>query len=190
VLVRRRPLAALLVAVATLVGLRAVAAPAPATVPVPVAARDLAAGEVLAADDVATAAFAPGTEPSRVVTDAVGRVLAAPVSAGEPLTPARLVGPGLVAADPGLTALPVRLPDPGVVGLLRVGDRVDLLATDPEAGTAEVLAVDVPVLAIPVADDPVGGLTGRLVVVGVHPEDALDVTGATLTRFLSVAFSR
>lgn len=187
---RRRPLAALLVAVATLVGLRVVAAPAPATVPVPVAARDLAAGEVLAADDVASAAFAPGTAPARVTTDAVGRVLAAPLSAGEPLTPARLVGPGLVAADPGMTALPVRLPDAGVVGLLRVGDRVDLLATDPETGAAEVLAVGVRVLAIPAADDPVGGVTGRLVVMGVPAEKALEVTGATLTRFLSVAYSR
>lgn len=191
VLVRRRSLAALLVAVATLIGVRSLAAPAPATIAVPVAARDLPAGEVLGADDLATARFAPGTEPSRLAPDAVGRVLAAPLSAGEPVTGPRLVGSGLAQAHPTLTALPVRLPDPGMVGLLRVGDRVDLIATDPESGTAATLALDVLVLAIPAAEETGGsGLTGRLVVLGVRPDVALDVAGATLTRFLSVSYSR
>lgn len=191
VLVRRRPLAALLVAVATLVGLRTLAAPAPATVAVPVAARDLPAGAVLGAEDLATARFAPGTEPSRPATDAVDRVLAAPLAAGEPVTAPRLLGAGLAQAHPTLTALPVRLPDPGVVGLLRVGDRVDLVATDPETGTAAVLALDVLVLAIPTAEESDGsGLTGRLVVLGVRPDVALEVAGASLTRFLSVSYAR
>ena len=65
------------------------------------------------------------------------------------------------------------------------------VATDPETGTAATLALDVLVLAIPAAEESSGsGLTGRLVVLGVRPDAALEVAGATLTRFLSVSYSR
>ena len=39
--------------------------------------------------------------------------------------------------------------DPGAVALLRVGDRIDVLATDPESGEATVLLDGSPVLALP-----------------------------------------
>ena len=89
----------------------------------------------LDARDLATVGFAAGTAPEALADDPVGRVLAAPLRAGEPVTDVRLVGP----ADRGptrLVAVPVRLPDPGMVALLRVGDRIDLLATDPRGGGA------------------------------------------------------
>jgi hypothetical protein len=86
------------------------------------------------------------------------------------VTDVRLVGPELTAGRPDLVAVPVRLPDPGMVALLDVGDRIDLLATDPQAGGATAVATDVPVLAIPGADDQTSasGLPGRLVVVGAE----------------------
>jgi Flp pilus assembly protein CpaB len=191
VLARRRPLAAVLTAVAVVTGLRAAAAPPPDRVLVLVAARDLPAGVVLRAGDLAEASFAPGSVPAGVAAGAAGRVLAAPLRRGEPVTDVRLVGPALTDAYPGLTAVPVRLPDPAMAGLLRVGDRVDLVAADPQQGGAEVIAEDVPVLAIPVAEPDTGGagLSGRLVVFGAPPEDVTDIAGAAVRALVTYAFA-
>ena len=68
--------------------------------------------------------------------DPVGEVLAAPLRAGEPVTDVRLVGARADDGQPGLVAVPVRLPDPGMVALLDVGDRIDVVATDPQEGGA------------------------------------------------------
>src|SRR3954468_20224661 len=91
VLARRRSLAAVLTAVAVVAGLRAAAAPPPVRVLVPVAARDLPAGAVLRAGALAEASFAPGSVPAGVAAGAAGRVLAAPLRRGEPVTDVRLV---------------------------------------------------------------------------------------------------
>ena len=170
VLARRRPLAAACAAVAVLVGLRVGAGPPPPTVAVPVAARDLSAGSVVGSADLTTAAFAPGTEPSGLADDPVGRVLAAPVGAGEPVTDVRLVGAGLAEAHADLIVVPVRLPDAGVVALLRLGDRIDLLAADPGSGEATPVADDVLVLVVPAA----GRSRGRLVGAAGAPGRARD----------------
>jgi Flp pilus assembly protein CpaB len=164
------------------------------------AARDLDGGAVLVAGDLTRVAYADGTAPDGTTTldDALGRTLAAPMRRGEAVTDVRLVGPGLLAGyDSGTTAdvvaLPVRIPDPGVVGLLRVGDRVNLLATDPSGGGTTTVATDVPVLALPQPDasaqglGETGTLSGRLVVVGTTRIDAEIIENAAVQCFLSVA---
>ncbi|MCR6030227.1 pilus assembly protein CpaB [Nocardioides sp. zg-579] len=191
VLARRRPLAAVLAAAAVAFGLQATAAPPPRTVPVTVAARDLPAGTVVGPGDLTTAAWAPGTAPAER-PDPVGRVLAAAVRRGEPVTDVRLVGPRLTEGRPGLTAVPVRLPDAGMAALLEVGDEIDLLAADPRAGGAAVVAAGVPVLALPLDEEPgVGGngLTGRLVVVGAAPTEVSALADAATRAFLTYAWS-
>jgi Flp pilus assembly protein CpaB len=189
VLARRRLLAGVLTAVAVAAGIHAVASPPPAEVPVLVAAHDLPAGAVLAGGDLRTVGFAPGTVPDGVAVDAAGRTLAAPLRAGEPVTDLRLVGPALTDGYPGLAAVPVRLPDAGMVGLLRVGDRVDLVSADPQGGGAEVVATGVPVLAIPAPTDTGGsGLPGRLVVVGADPADVARIADASVRTFVTIAF--
>ncbi len=187
VLRRRRTIAALLTAVAVAAGLQAVAGPAPDTVPVLVAARDLPAGAAIGQGDVRTARFAPGSTPDGVAADPVGQVLAGPLRTGEPITDVRLVGPALTSGQPGLVAVPVRLPDPGMVALLDVGDRIDLVATDPQKGGASVVADGVPVLAIPAADDQVGasGLPGRLVVVGAESSQVAPLAAAAVASFVT-----
>ena len=192
VLRRRRGLAAACCAVAVGSGVYAVAPPRPVTVPVTTAARDLPSGTVLGADDLATTAFRPASVPSALAADPMGRTLAAPVRRGEPLTDLRLVRPGLADGYPGLRAMPVRLPDPGAVALLRVGDRIDLIAVDPEGGSAASLAAGVPVLALPGAgpDTDIGpsgpvGLPGALVVLGVSAEQAHGVAAAAVGRYLA-----
>jgi Flp pilus assembly protein CpaB len=189
VLRRRRPLAALLAAVAVAAGLQAAAPPAPVRVGVLVAARDLPSGVVLAAGDLTRAAYSPGTVPDGLATGAVGRTLAAPLRRGEPVTDVRLVGPALVRDHPGLAAVPVRLPDAAMVALLRVGDRIDLVAADPQGSPARVVATDVPVLALPAAVEAsgvAGPLPGRLVVVGVPDEEVPLVADAAARYFLSL----
>lgn len=191
VLARRRLLAAALTAVAVLAGLHATAAPAPPHVSVRVAARDLPAGTVLTSGDLAEADFAPGSVPADLAEDPAGRTLAAPLRTGEPVTDVRLVGPALSEGYPGLTAVPVRLPDAGMAGLLRVGDRIDLVSADPQGGGAEVVAYDVPVLAIPDLEPEVGasGLTGRLVVVGAAPDEVAEIADASVRTFITIAFA-
>ncbi|QIK74400.1 SAF domain-containing protein [Nocardioides piscis] len=156
----------------------------------PVASHDLASGDRIGADDVTLREWPADLAPSGIPGSIAGRTLAAPVRAGEPVTSVRLVGSDLAQAHPGLTVLPVRLPDPAVVDLLEVGDRVDLSAVDPESGTAQELAGGVVVLAIPPPSVAESSLTGRLVVLGISPDRAADVAAAALTQFLSVAYVR
>lgn len=172
--------------------LHTLAPPAADTVEVLVAARDLPSGTRLAADDLVEAAYPAALAPSGTSTAAVGRVLAAPIGRGEVLTDVRVVGPALALAQPGQTVLPVRLPDAGMASLLRPGDEVDLVATDPGTGLSSVVARGVTVLATPtgVAEGPAGGSGGALVVVGASAGDALDISSAALAQFLTVSWNR
>ena len=182
----------MLTVVAVLAGFRAVTAPAPPTVPVTVASRDLPAGTLLRDQDLATVAFAPGTSPDGLAAAPVGRVLAAGVRRGEPITDARLLGGAIAQGHPGLVAMPVRLPDAAMAALLRVGDSIDLLAADPQGGAPLQVADAALVLALPRASDDTGadGLPGRLVVLGVPGADVPDVAQASVTRFLAFSYSR
>jgi Flp pilus assembly protein CpaB len=177
-----------------LAGLHAVRPPPGPTLAVAVAAHDLASGTVLTPDDLVTHRYPVGLAPVGSVADAAGRTLAAPVRAGEPVTDVRLVAPSLLEGYPGRVALPVRIADASAVGLIRSGDRIDLVAADPRRGTASYVAVGVPVLAVPAPDsDRVTGaaaLTGRLVVVGAAPSDVDRIAGAAATDLLSLVISR
>jgi Flp pilus assembly protein CpaB len=195
VLARRRPLAALCAGIAVLAGVQAVRPGEGATVAVPVAAHDLDSGTVLSAGDLSTRRLPVGSAPDGLETHAVGRTLAGPIRRGEPVTDARLVAPALIAGYPGRVALPVRIADADVAGLLRVGDHVDLVAADPRSGTASYVAVDVPVVALPAPDEQrvgssASGVTGRLVVVAAVPSDVDGIAGAAATDLLSVVISR
>ncbi|MGA8846338.1 MAG: SAF domain-containing protein [Nocardioides sp.] len=192
---RRRPLAAVLTAAAVWAALAATSSPAPATVPVLVAARDLAAGTALSADDLVSVAFRPGSAPSVVLRDPdelAGRLLAAPVIEGEPITPVRLVGDDLAAAQPGQRVVPLRLADPAMVALLEVGDLIDLVATDQD-GQVSTVAEGARVLALPAteasASTTASGLPGRLVVLGLRPDAVSGVVSAVLRDFVSFTWS-
>jgi Flp pilus assembly protein CpaB len=86
--------------------------------------------------------------------------------------------------------VPVRIGDAGSVRLLRPGDRVDLVAADPQGGRdAVVVGRGVPVLAIPRARDP--GPTGAaLVVLGLPESSVRRVAGASASAILSVVLIR
>src|SRR5690606_18100247 len=136
VLVRRRLLAALLAALAVVLAVQAARAE-PETRPVVVAAGDLAAGEVLSTGDLETVEMAAALVPDGAVDPAsppVGRTVAGPIRAGEPLTDVRLVQPGLLAGfEPGTVLTTIRVDDPAAAALVRPGDRVDVIGSDPRA---------------------------------------------------------
>ena len=196
VLVHRRPLAAALTALAVLAALRSVQPPAAATAQVWTAADDLAAGRVLAPDDLRRTSYAPGSVPGGVIADpatVVGRTLAAPLRRGAPVTDLSVVARPLTSAYPGRVATPVRLADGAVVDLLRVGDLVDLVAADPQGrAAARTVAYRVRVIAIPRARPSVDdvGLQGRLVLLAVPGVEAADVAAAGLAGYLTVTLSR
>lgn len=159
----RRWLVAGCVAAAVAAAVQAVAPPAPATATVPVAVRDLPAGRVLGPGDLGIGRWPAGAVPAGVLAAPAGRVLAGAVRRGEPITDARVLGPGLLAGlGPDRVAVTVRPAEPAAVAALRAGVKVDLLAGpvtgDPAgAGAGETLAADALVLAASCCAESVGG---------------------------------
>lgn len=196
VLLHRRSLAALAAGCAVLVGLQAAAPSPPRTVTVWTAGRDLAGGAVLGSGDLVASAYPPAAVPEGSVRDpreVLGRPLASPLRRGEPLTSVRLLAGSLLRGYPGTTAVPLRITDAAVVDLLRVGDRIGLVAADPDGRARPSLLVsDVPVVAIPaVADSPMGtGTPGRLVVAAVPTAEADDVAAAAASSILIPVWDR
>jgi Flp pilus assembly protein CpaB len=204
----RRLLAAGLAAAGVAVALHVLQPQEASTTAVLAAARDLPGGARLTGSDVRTVAMPDDLVPSGALTapNAAGeRLLAGPVRAGEPLTDARFVGPDLLPSR-GLVAVPVRLADPGERALVRVGDRIDLLAAETDAATAyapaRTVARFVRVLALPaegsgsvgLGSAPLVGTDGQtageagggLVVVAVTPAVAADLARAAVTARLSL----
>ena len=197
----RRLLAATAAAAAVLAGLHANAPPTAPTVPVWVTATDLPAGHTLAAADLALAALPVAAVPDGAIRDGTapaGRTLAGAVRRGEVLTDTRTLGPGLLTALPAdLVATALRTADPAGAGLVRPGDRIDVLAGPdqsweaPGGGTGEVLASAALVLAVPPAEaDGSGSGTssgGSVLLVAVRAATARTLAAAVGRRALSVA---
>jgi pilus assembly protein CpaB len=196
----RRAGAALLAATALVLALRPAPTPAASSsrksIPVAVAAHDLAAGTTLSATDLGIARLPGAMVPAGVVGDPeslVGLAVAGPVRAGEPLTDARLVGPGLIRLLPaGQVAAPVRLADLAVAALVHAGDRVDVLATPPDADRADVVAGGALVLAgaghpagSRATDDAAAGLLVLAVDSATAERLAAAAAGSTLTVSLA-----
>jgi Flp pilus assembly protein CpaB len=190
----RRLVAAGLAAGAVAVGIGAAAPTAPQRVAVLAAAHDLSAGKHLGSHDLTTVRLRRGAVPAgalRPGTQVAGRVLASPLRRRELLTDVRLLGPGLLAhvgaAD--AVAVPVRLADATTAHLLHSGDRVDVLAADPEpragdGSPARVVARDLRVLTVPPAAANPGG--GALVLLAASPDVAATLAGAQAGYQLSV----
>ena len=195
-LLHRRPLAALAVGAAVLLGLQAVSPPPPATTRLWAATRDLPSGTVLSPSDLGPVDYPPQVVPPGAVRDprqVVGRPLATPLGRGEAVTTARLLGPGLLAGYPGTSAVPLRITDAATVGLLRVGDRVSFVAADPDGRTSPSTLVErVPVVAVPAPDRDLAasGSPGRLVVVAVPTAQAAEVAARAASAILIPVWSR
>lgn len=164
----RRLLAGMSAAAAVYCGMTALSPPAPPTVAVLAAARDLAGGSPPTARDLRTVrlpaavvpvgALHPGSELTR-------RILAGPVRSGEPLTDARFLTPRALPA--GQFAYPVRVDDADLTSLLQPGDQIDLYAATSTPGdTATPLAAGVRVITLPTSRGSTTGAPGALIVIG------------------------
>ncbi len=174
----RRGVAALLAGVAVWVVVGAVSPRASGTTGLPtvVAARDVPAGAVLGADDLAVVPRRPDDRPDGAATDpaaVVGSTAAGPLLAREVVTPSRLLGGSVLAGQPAdHVALTVPVVDATGAGA-RPGARVDLYAT----GTGERAASDVVVLAVRDASESgaLGSSRPPQVTLSLGPDDAARV---------------
>jgi Flp pilus assembly protein CpaB len=168
-----------------------------------VAARLLPAGERLRPADLRVAQWPSSIRPSgaeAVANDLIGRRLAGPVGAGEPVTRFRLAGSALTAGlPPGTVATPV-LVQADVRDFVRAGDRVDLIAAPPAAEMsrlgsppvdASVVASHIPVLAVvaPSANDPFAGSATQLVL-ATDRDTAVRITALQATQTFAVVVDR
>lgn len=177
-----------------LTGVSAALPAEPPTTEVVSSARRLEGGVALTAGDLTTVRLPPGAVPEGAITnegEALGRRVTAPVARGQALTELDLVS----AADTvraGRVVAPLRLADGDLAALLSVGDPVDVLAADPEAPAARVVARNVRVVGLPPPPDETGiGSSGgagggALVLVDVDPGTAITLAQAAVAASLSV----
>lgn len=175
VLRHRRPLAAVLAGLAVLCLVPVLTPASPPMQDVVVAAGDVPGGAVLEQGDVAVRAFPvdyvpPGSFLS--VDEVVGRMTGSALTPGEVVTSTRLVSQalaaGAVSRDGSSYAVPVRLEDREVAGLLEAGVRIDIIRAR-RAGEQAVVAEGVRVITVPrsAPDSAFGGtrVAGTLVLV-------------------------
>lgn len=193
----RRPAVAVVVVLAACLVARQAAPPPAETTDVVVAARDLTAGQVLAAEDLRAVRLPADLVPAGTVGRVPaleGRWAVVDIPAGLPLVDGVLDADRFgIRAPAGTVAVPIRLADAAVAALLRPGDRIDLVApsgVSPEPGEqapgATVLARAAVVLEV-TREEPVGdgGLLGGgaaaadpLVVVAVAVEEGHQLASA------------
>lgn len=161
----RRTLAAVLAGLAVLATLTALRQ-TPESTPVLVARHDLRSGHVLTGTDLRTTAVPVTSRPPHTLDRraAIGRRVAGPMRAGETVTDYRVLQNDTLtgyADDAVLTTIRVDRAD-GLTGL-HVGDRVDVIAVDPDGETkAHIVARDVEIVTLPRAQEsviPVGIVT-------------------------------
>lgn len=161
---------------------RAVAPPPAPTTAVIVASRDVPAGTELSAADLGVARFPPHLVPEaalRADDDALGRRTAVALSRGTVLSQTLLAGERFAVTPPaGAVIVPVRLSAASTAGLLRPGDRIDLVAPPDVVGPGPL---DATAGTAPVPDDGTSGppsAQGREPVTLAHGALVLEVDGS------------
>lgn len=165
-----------------------------------VAARDLAPGVELGADDVRLQTRSASSVPDGSQVDlsaVVGATLAGPVRRGEALTDVRLLGPRLAesAAGPSARIVALHLDDGALVDLIRPGDVVDVLVVD-RASEAAVDGARRPrfvareAVVVLVSEGPVRPAGGgdRVVLVALPAHAATEVAVAALEQAVTLTF--
>lgn len=164
-------------------------------VEVVVAAHDLSPGHALTADDVLMQDLPADLVPDGArgdSADVVGATLAGPTRRGEVLTDVRLLGSRATeaAAGPDARLVPLHLSDTALLGLLRSGDVVDVLAAESAEGGREdrpqVIATEAVVVLVSPESSAPGATGDRVVLVALPARAANEVAGAALTRAITL----
>lgn len=162
-----------------------------------VAARDLAPGVELTADDIRLESRTATTLPDGYQSDisvVAGATLAGPARRGEAITDVRLLGPRLAesAAGPDARIVPLHLADTALLDLIRSGDVVDVLAaTTSDTGVdaePQVIATDAVVVLVSEKQKGTGGASDRVVLVALPAHAANEVAGAALVQTVTLTF--
>lgn len=158
----RRLLAASLTGLAVLAALTSLRQ-TPDGVQVLIARHDLRSGHVIAAADVRTASVPADSAPDHTLArgEVIGRRVAGPMRAGEALTDFRVLqADSLAGYGTGIVFTTIRVDRADGASSVRVGDRVDVVAVDPDGETgAQVVARGVEVVTTPsFADSDTGSL--------------------------------
>jgi pilus assembly protein CpaB len=184
-------------AAAVLVGLAAILSLSPhrgsaAEEMVVMAARDLSPGTVIDPSQLTVRGLPAQLVPdgaARSPAAVAGRMLAAPIRRGEPLTDVRLTGSELtraISANPEAVSVPLRLADPGVATLLRPGATVDVVTIGQHQNEPVVLARGARVLAVLESGTRTGERDGRLVLIALDPGAATRVAATSISQNLTV----
>jgi Flp pilus assembly protein CpaB len=194
-LAARRVAAAALVVLAAVIALRS--DPRGDRADVVVAARDLASGVALTADDVRLESRTAATVPDGSQSDVnavIGATLAGPARRGEALTDVRVLGPRLAesVAGPDARIVPLPLSDSALLDLVRPGDVVDVLAAgaEPVGADAKPQLVATNAIVVVVSQKPKGAGNGsdRVVLVALPSRAANDVAAAALSQSVTLTF--
>ncbi|GAB3742427.1 SAF domain-containing protein [Microlunatus parietis] len=183
----RRKLAVVAAVLAVLTGINAAAPRPPDTVTVLRATELLPGGSPVTEGQVRASPVAAGSVPDDALTDpdqVVGRLVVAPVPAGQVLTGYDLLGEQSVG--PGRVLAPVRLADSGLAAVLRPGDRVDVLAADGQGGPVRTVVERARIVTIPAAGDVSRDTGGVLLLVEADAETAAELARAAGSSTLTV----
>lgn len=154
------------------------------------AADRLVGGSVLAATDLEVQSMAVADLPDGALTDAgsvVGHTLTAPVARGQVLTTLALLS-AAAPPPPGRVVAPLRLADVDLAELLRPGDRVDVVAADPQSSQAAVVAHGVRVVTVPAREADATATSGALVLVEASLVEATGLARAAAVGTLTVVW--
>ena len=181
----RRGIALLAFFIAVATGLSALLPGQNSGAPLVVAARPLPPGTVLTGADLTVINVAPELVPEGAFTSTdalLGRCMSIGLTRGTPLTTAALGPEGLADHSAGEVLVPFRVRDPDVAALLRLGDRLTIVATTPE-GISLTVAEHIRVAQLPAADSGGGflgssGASGALIVVAAPRETARQLAAA------------
>lgn len=175
------------------IGLLVIDAADPNEASVIVATQDLGPGHVLTEADVELKAVPASTLPEGIVKTAesvIGRTLAGAARTGEILTDVRTLSPriaSLATHDPDARIVAVRVADPAIALLLRIGDRVDVIAAD-DSDSPRRVASDAAVLLVPDQEKFSSG-EGSVVLLALPQVKAAEVARASLTGRITVTLS-
>jgi pilus assembly protein CpaB len=186
----RRKLAVLAVLAAVLTGISAAAPEGPPTTRVVRTTTEISGGTRLSTADLRVDEVVAADVPESAIADPailLGRTLAASVPKGQILTKLAVTSPRS-AIGPGHVLAPIRLADAEVVGLLRAGDVVDVLAADAQSEQAFVAGREVRVVTVPQQPDAGAGAdpTGALILVEVDQETAQVLARAAVAATLTI----
>ena len=180
-------LAAVCVAAGVLAALQSVQAPVPST-SVVTAAQEVASGQVIESDDVAMRDFPSDLVPDGSLSDpqdVIGHAASGAIGVGEAITMHRMADQRDTAGLPDGTVLAaVRLEDAAQGSGLQPGDLVNVVATDPQKRSGEIVVRAAPVVTITDADD--SGFSQRVLHVGVDEEVAISLAALSGIASLSV----